>query len=125
MIERFIRWHAAAACYDTRGRDRPHRVAIDSTRRLAFVGCESNAKSAVFDLTARSVTSLHHVGSTPDVLVLDPDWNLVYVAAERGPLTVFADSNGVDPQTHHLFTPLANVGGATILREMAMAAPAE
>jgi hypothetical protein len=65
------------------------------------------------------------------------------VAAESGPLTVFAESGtdahqvarqdvgpnahsiAVDPQTHHLFTPLANLGGGPILRELAMAAPTE
>lgn len=129
--------------YDTPGCNHPHGLAIDSARRLAFVGCESNAKMAVFDLTGHGVIGLHAVGNVPDVLALDPAWNLVYVAAESGPLTVFVESDtdvrqvaredigpnahsiAVDPQTHHIFTPLANVGGVPVLRELAMAAPAQ
>jgi hypothetical protein len=79
------------------------------------------------------------VGNT----VFDPGWNRVYVAAESGPLSVVdeADSDvrelargdvgpnahsiAVDPQTHHLLTPIANLGGGPVLRELPAAAPAE
>jgi DNA-binding beta-propeller fold protein YncE len=129
--------------YDTPGCDHPHGLALDPTRRLLFVGCESNARLAVFDLTSDSIPGLHEVGSGPDVLAFDPGWNRVYVAAESGPLTVFeeagsdvrsiagadvgpnAHSIAVDPQTHHVFTPIANLGGGPVLRELAVPASAE
>jgi DNA-binding beta-propeller fold protein YncE len=129
--------------YDTRGCGHPHGLAVDPVRRLAFVGCEDNARIAVFDLMGHRLVSLHEVGDTPDVLAIDSGWNLLYVAAESGPLTVFAASDtdvrqvaqqdvgpnahsiAVDPQTHRRFTPLANLGGGPILRELAMGAPTE
>jgi YVTN family beta-propeller protein len=129
--------------YDTPGCDHPHGLVLDPARRLLFVGCENNARMAVFDLSSHSILGLHDVGNGPDVLAFDPGWNRVYVAAESGPLSVFeeADSDvrelargdvgpnahsiAVDPQTHHLFTPIANLGGGPVLRELATAAPAE
>jgi DNA-binding beta-propeller fold protein YncE len=98
---------------------------------------------AVFDLTSHRVLGLHDVGSGPDVLAFDAGWNRVYVAAESGPLSVFEESDSdvrelthsdigpnahsiaVDPQTHHIFTPIANLGGAPVLRELSLAAPTE
>ncbi|GAC1317883.1 MAG: hypothetical protein NVSMB2_12130 [Chloroflexota bacterium] len=127
--------------YDTPACERPHGLAVDPARRLAFVGCEGNAKMGVFDLTGHRLVSLHDVGNTPDVLAIDPAWNLLYVAAENGPLTVFAESDtdarlvarqdvgpnahsiAVDLQTHHVFIALANVGGAPVLRELVIETP--
>jgi YVTN family beta-propeller protein len=129
--------------YDTPGCDHPHGLALDPDHRLAFIGCENNARMAVFDLTAHNVTGLHEVGSGPDVLVFDSGWNRLYVAAESGPLTAFDESGSdvrevgrgdvgpnahsiaVNPQTHHIFTPVANLGGAPVLRELAIGAPGE
>jgi DNA-binding beta-propeller fold protein YncE len=87
---------------------------------------------------------LQDVGQVPDVLAIDATAGLLYVAAESGPLTVFqetdsttsgvqplvqqsvgpnAHSVAVDPQTHHVYLPLANLDGKPILRELALSIP--
>jgi YVTN family beta-propeller protein len=122
--------------YDTPGCDRPHGIQISPDLRLAFVACEGNAKLLVMDLQSMSVTETYDVGSVPDVLAFDAPRRLLYVAAESGPVTAFketdtglqllaqqdvgpnAHSMAVDPDTGHVYVPLANVNGKPVLREM-------
>ena len=121
--------------YDTPGCEHPHGVQISPDRRLAFVACESNAKLVVMDLQSMSVTQTFDVGSVPDVLAFDAPRRVLYVAAESGPATAFSEADtglkplaqqnvgpnahsmAVDPDTGHVFFPLANFGGQPILRE--------
>jgi YVTN family beta-propeller protein len=121
--------------YDTPGCDHPHGVEISPDRPLAFVACENNAKLVVVDLQSMSVTESHDVGSVPDVLAFDAPRQVLYVAAESGPVTAFAETDtglkpiaqqnvgpdahsmAVDPDTGHVYFPLANFGGQPILRE--------
>src|SRR5260370_238765 len=73
------------------------------------------------------------VGSDPDVLAFDPELKRLYVAAESGVVAVFEEQDGalaqlgwyrapkahsvaVDPATHRVYLPLANVNGHPILR---------
>jgi len=74
-------------------------------------------------------------------VAFDPVERLLYVAAESGPLSVFAEDDAgvqlvirqdvgpnahsvaVDQQTHHLYVPLANLGGRAVLRELLLPAP--
>jgi DNA-binding beta-propeller fold protein YncE len=73
------------------------------------------------------------VGSGPDVLAFDPALGRLYVAAESGVVAVFeersrslvalgwyrapgAHSVAVDPLTHRVYLPLANVQGHPLLR---------
>jgi YVTN family beta-propeller protein len=121
--------------YDTPGCDHPHGVQISPDRRLAFVACESNAKLVVMDLQSMSVTETHDVGSVPDVLAFDAPRRVLYVAAESGPATAFSETDiglkplaqqsvgpnahsmAVDPDSGHVYFPLANLGGQPMLRE--------
>jgi len=127
--------------YEVPGCGEPHGLAVDADRRLAYVACQSNARLAVVDLTTMQVQSTHEVGKGPDVLAFDAGLGRLYVAAESGPLTVFvSDDNGVheltrgtagpnahsvavDPDTHHVYLPLTNVGGQPVLRELAIDLP--
>jgi YVTN family beta-propeller protein len=127
--------------YEVAGCGEPHGLAIDAARRLAFVACQSNAKLVVFDLTTMQATAIFDVGKGPDVLSYDASMGQLYVAAESGPLVVFgiddagvreiardtvgpnAHSVAVDPQTHHIYLPLENVGGQPVLRELVFEAP--
>lgn len=132
------------AQFDTPGCEGPHGLALDPTRQLAFVGCEGNAKLAIFSLPAMTPLGLHDVGQVPDVLAIDAPAGVLYVAAENGPLTVFqetdsstsgvqqivqqsvgpnAHSVAVDPQTHHIYVPIANLDGKPVLRELAVSTP--
>jgi YVTN family beta-propeller protein len=115
-----------------------HGLAIDADQRRAFVACEGNAKLLAVDLQSQQVVFSSDVGKDPDVLALDPAQHRLYVAAESGPLTVFATDEGgirqvvqadagpnahsvaVDPDTHHIYLPLQNLNGRPALREMVL-----
>src|SRR5947209_13993275 len=125
--------------YDTPGCEHPHGVQISPDRRLAFVACEGNAKLVVMDLQSMSVTESHDVGSVPDVLAFDGTRRVLYVAAESGPVTAFSETDtglkllarrdvgpnahsvAVDPDTGHVYLPIANLGGQPVLREASVA----
>jgi YVTN family beta-propeller protein len=122
--------------YDTPGCDHPHGIQISPDRQLAFVACEGNAKLVVMDLQSMSVTDSFDVGSVPDVLAFDAPRRVLYVASESGPATAFSEtetglkplarqdvgpnahSMAVDPDTGHVYFPLANFGGQPMLREV-------
>jgi DNA-binding beta-propeller fold protein YncE len=119
----------------------PHGLSIDAARRLAFVSCEDNAKLLAVDLRTMDVLATYPVGVGPDVLAFDPGWHWLYVAAESGVVSVFAETAGgltplgmytaphahsvaVDPATHRVYLPLENVDGKPVLRILAPAGPA-
>jgi DNA-binding beta-propeller fold protein YncE len=119
--------------YDLPGADRPHGFYIDAPHRRAFVSSEGNARLLVVDLTTMRVTASHAVGDDPDVLAFDPGLSRLYVAAESGVVTVFEERGGglhrlgeyrapaahsvsVDPISHRVYLPLANLGGRPVLR---------
>jgi DNA-binding beta-propeller fold protein YncE len=122
--------------YEVPGCGEPHGLAIESARRLAFVACQSNSKLVVLDLTTMQAVSTFDVGKGPDVLAYDPSLGQLYVAAESGPLVVLGVDDGgvreiardtigpnahsvaVDADSHHIYLPLANVGGQPLLREL-------
>ena len=124
--------------YDLPGGDHPHGLYIDAPHRLAFVACEGNARLLVVDLTTMQVTARHRVGKDPDVLAFDSGLGRLYVAAESGVVTVFQQGEGildrigdyrapdahsvaVDPVSHKVYLPLANVGGRPVLRVLTAA----
>ena len=127
--------------FDTPGCDHPHGLLIDSEQKRAFAACQGNNKLVAMDMPGMKILSTFDVGGSPDVLALDAARRLVYVAAENGPLAVFrSDSSGVqraafesvgpnahsvvvDPESHHIFLPLANVNGHPVLREMSVDLP--
>jgi DNA-binding beta-propeller fold protein YncE len=112
-----------------------HSLLVDSPRRLAFVGCEGNARLLTLDLRTMRVTGAFKVGDAPDVLALDPTLRRLYVSAESGVVGVFrerartveplgagflaeaAHSVAVDPATHLVYFPLERgmKGGAELL----------
>jgi YVTN family beta-propeller protein len=126
--------------YDTPGCEHPHGVQVSPDRPLAFVACENNAKLVVMDLQSMSITQTFDVGSVPDVLAFDAPRRVLYVAAESGPATAFSETDtglkplaqqnvgptahsmAVDPDTGHVYFPLANFGGQPILRETSVTA---
>ena len=113
-----------------------HGLLIDAPARLAFIACEDNARLVVLDLRAGRVTARFPVGDQPDVLAFDAGLGRLYVAAESGIVAVFgrrgrtldplgkafladgAHTVAVDPRTHEVFFPLADVDGAPALRIM-------
>ncbi|HEY6157144.1 MAG TPA: YncE family protein [Gemmatimonadales bacterium] len=111
----------------------PHGVYIDAPHRLAFVAGQESATLGVLDLQTLELRQVMPIGSDPDVLAFDPALGRLYVAAESGVVAVFeerdrslaqlgwyrapkAHSVAVDPATHRVYLPLADVSGHPVLR---------
>jgi DNA-binding beta-propeller fold protein YncE len=102
----------------------PHGLLVDSSRRLAFVACDANARLLTLDLRNMRVTGNASVGDTPDVLAFDSSLRRLYVSAESGVVAVFAErahsvaklgqamlaphahTVAVDSRTHLVYFPL-------------------
>ena len=114
----------------------PHGFLIDAPHRLAFVTGQESATLGVLDLQTFQLRQVLRVGTDPDVLAFDPGLGRLYVAAESGIVAVFqeradslqqlgwykairAHSVAVDPATHRVYLPLADVAGHPLLRVMA------
>ena len=127
--------------FELQGGARPHGMAIDAARRLAFVANEGDARLLTVNLRNMKVIGATAVGRGPDVLAFDPGWQRLYVASEIGTVSVFsvagaglvregdihipnAHSVAVDPRSHLVYLPLENVGGRPLLRIMAGVPPA-
>jgi DNA-binding beta-propeller fold protein YncE len=122
--------------YPLPGCKHDHGLHLDPARRLAFVACDGNATLLILDLETGRVLASATVGDEPDVLDFDPGLRRLYVAAESGVVTVFAEhgrsltklgqaflaseaqSVAVDPRTHLVFFPLQDIGGRPVLRIM-------
>jgi YVTN family beta-propeller protein len=116
-----------------------HGVYLNSVSRAAYVACEGNAKLLALDMSNWQVTTTESVGDTPDVLAFDDSLNRLYVAAESGTVSVFqadgktlrklGEGNGgpnahavaVDPSTHNVYLPLADLNGKPTMRVLAPA----
>ena len=89
------------------------------------------------------MTESYAVGSNPDVLAFDEPRRVLYVAAESGPVTAFSETEtglkplaqdnvgpnahvvAVDPDTGHIYLPIAKLGGQPVLREASLMAATE
>jgi DNA-binding beta-propeller fold protein YncE len=111
----------------------PHGVYIDAPHRLAFIAGQESATLGVLDLQTLQLRQVLPIGNDPDVLAFDSTLGRLYVAAESGVVAVFAEQDGsltqlgwyrtpwahtvaVDPGTHRVYLPLANVNGHPVLR---------
>jgi DNA-binding beta-propeller fold protein YncE len=117
----------------------PHGLLIDSSRRLAFVACDANARLLTLDLRSMQVSGNAGVGDTPDVLAFDSSLHRLYVSAESGVVAVFfehlhrltklgqamlaphAHTVAVDPRTHLVYFPLES--GSTGKPQLLIMAP--
>jgi DNA-binding beta-propeller fold protein YncE len=114
----------------------PHGVYIDAPHRLAFIAGQESATLGVLDLQTLQLRQVLPIGSDPDVLAFDPSLGWLYVAAESGVVAVFSEQDGsltqlgwyrtpwahsvaVDPGTHRVYLPLANLNGHPVLRVLA------
>jgi DNA-binding beta-propeller fold protein YncE len=120
------------------GCDHPHGLYVDAPHRLAFVACDGNERLLTLDLETMKVTGSMQVGSSPDVLAFDKSLKRLYVSAESGVVTVFAERGrglrtlgqgllaphahtvAVDSKTHLVYFPLeSGSAGRPQLRIMA------
>ena len=122
-----------------------HGLLVASKLRLAFAACRgATPLLVVVDLATRRQTMTLPLPTDTDVLAFDPGLHRLYAAAESGIVAAFAvaadhsvtemgrgflgpnaHSVAVDPVTHRVFFPLANLSGHPVLRVMAPAAPTE
>jgi DNA-binding beta-propeller fold protein YncE len=111
----------------------PHGLCIDAPHHVAFVAGQESATLGVLDLATLQLRAVLPVGDYPDVLAFDPSLGRLYVAGETGIVALFAEQQGslvqlgwyrapqahsvaVDPGTHRVYLPLADVGGRPVLR---------
>lgn len=129
------------ARYPLPGAQGNHGLLIDPATHLAFIACEDNDKLLVFDMRDKRVIASFDVGADPDVLSMDPGLHRVYVAGEKGVVSVFGVARGevtkigegfvgdnahvvaVDPVSHRVYFPLKDVGGHPRMRVMVPAGP--
>jgi DNA-binding beta-propeller fold protein YncE len=118
----------------------PHGLLVDSSRRLAFIACDANARLLTLDLRSMKVTGNDSVGDTPDVLAFDSSLHRLYVSAESGIVAAFAEhahsltklgqamlaphahTVAVDPRTHLVYFPLES--GSSGKPQLLIMAPA-
>ncbi len=118
----------------------PHGLLVDSSRRLAFIACDANARLLTLDLRTMRVIGTADVGDTPDVLAFDGSLHRLYVSAESGVVAVFAEhahsltklgqamlaphahTVAVDPRSHLVYFPLES--GTTGKPQLLIMAPA-
>ena len=116
-----------------------HGLYLDWAARSAYIACEGNARLVMVDMTNWQVTGSDSVGGTPDVLAFDASLGRLYVASESGTVSVFqtdrkalhkiaeglagpnAHAVAVDPVSHYIYLPLANLNGKPVMRIMAPA----
>ncbi|HEX2909920.1 MAG TPA: YncE family protein [Chloroflexia bacterium] len=123
--------------YPLAGCQNNHSLALDVSRRLAFITCDGNARLLVMDLETMQIVYEDSVGANPDVLALDNSRSLLYVACESGIVSIFDESKpvaihkvwegfvakeahtiAVNNQNQQLYLPLENIGGKPVLRIM-------
>jgi len=114
-----------------------HGLLFAPEQRLAFIACEDNDKLLVLDMRTMKVAASFDVGGNPDVLAFDPGPRLLYVAGEKGVVSMFSVAGSkvskigdgrvgpnahvvnVDATKHRSWFPLKSVDGHPVLRIMA------
>ncbi len=114
-----------------------HGLLIDAQFNRAFIACEDSAQLLLLDLASRRILQTWTIGANPDVLAFDESDRRLFVAAESGIISVFADRGGVrqtaqaffapaahtvavDQSTHLVYFPLQDIGGVPRLRVVAV-----
>lgn len=129
---------AKIAEYPLAGCEHPHGLAIAPGAAIGYLACDGNDVLFTIDLLAGKVMGHLRVAHDPDVLAIDSIAKRLYVAGEAGSLSTFyianpvspialgdtfvgadAHSVAVDSATHHLYLPLANLNGLSVMRILA------
>lgn len=124
--------------YPLTGCRHPHGLAIAPGAAIGYVACDENDVLVTVDLRSGKELSHLPLGHDPDVLAMDAGMKRLYAASESGNLAAFdianpaapvslgigfiakgAHSVAVDPATHLLYLPLADVAGASVMRILA------
>lgn len=122
---------------DLPGCQRAHGLRLHPDGQSAFIACENNHRLMRTELAGTHAITSAATGERPDVLAIDAGLGWIYVAPERGDVTIFdikqpglalvshahpgenAHTVAVDPATHRVFFPLMRgPQGAPVLRIM-------
>jgi DNA-binding beta-propeller fold protein YncE len=120
------------------GGKHPHGLAIAPSAAIGYIACDGDDKLLTVDLVSGKMLDRMPLGHDPDVLAIDPDQRRLYVASESGNLSSFditterapaslgdvfvgenAHSVALNPKSHRLYFPLADVKGRMTLRVLA------
>lgn len=123
------------ARYPLPGGRHPHGLAISPDAPIGYVACDADDVLLTVDLATGRIIATAQLGRDPDVLALDSGLKRLYVASESGALSSFdisdptapkslgnvfvgrrAHSIAVDPVSHRLYLPLADLNGASVMR---------
>jgi DNA-binding beta-propeller fold protein YncE len=126
------------ARYPLVGCEHPHGFIVDAKGGIGYVACDENDQLVTVDLASGRALNKQAVAHDPDVLVIDPQANRLYVAAESGNLSTYniavpdkpsslgdvfiatgAHTIAIDPISHHLYFALAALDGHAALRVLA------
>jgi DNA-binding beta-propeller fold protein YncE len=121
--------------YPLAGCKHPHGLAIAPDAAIGYVACDENDVLLTVDLTTGKVLSHLPVAHDPDVLAIDVSAKRLYVAGESGNLSTYsiaapaspvalgdtfvgadAHSVTVDPASHRLYFPIADLDGHSVMR---------
>jgi len=121
--------------YKLTGGQHPHGLAVAPGAAIGYVACDANDVLLAVDLATGNTLGRRPVARDPDVLAVDPKNKRLYVASESGTLSTYditnpaspvtlqdvfvgedAHSVAVDPETHRLYFPLANLHGHSVMR---------
>jgi YVTN family beta-propeller protein len=107
---------------------------IDDRNALAYVACRENARLVAFDLRSHRQRESKPTGAEPDALAWDAATSLLYVACERGTVSIFSTSGrrlrkvaqgaladdahsvAVDSATHRAYFVLHDAAGRPVIR---------
>ena len=123
------------ARYHLPGCDHPHGFLISPDGKYGYAACDENDKLVTVALATGHVLNEQPVAHDPDVLAIDSQDNRLYVASESGNLSTYniaspdapsslgdvfvakgAHAVAVDPVSHLLYIPLADLKGRAVLR---------
>ncbi|MFL5660140.1 MAG: hypothetical protein ACJ8BW_02180 [Ktedonobacteraceae bacterium] len=114
--------------------DHNHGLNIDWAQSLAFIACDASNTLLMVDMHSMKILDTASLSVGADVLALDSDRHILYVASESGIVSVFevrtntvhrlaagyvgihAHTVAVNQQTHAIYLPLQDVNGQSIVK---------
>jgi DNA-binding beta-propeller fold protein YncE len=119
-----------------KGGHHPHGLYLDAETHFLWAACDQDNKLVPLDLDDLQEGAALDLVKDPDVMDMDPELHLLYVAGESGMVSIFrekdrklekigdfpvgrdAHSVQVDPGTHFVYFPIPKVGKEPVLRVM-------
>ncbi|HEV2740886.1 MAG TPA: hypothetical protein VGU66_20180 [Candidatus Elarobacter sp.] len=127
---------AVVARYPLTGCEDNVGLLIDDANRLAYIACRGNARLVTFDLRSHRQREATSTGAVPDALAWDATASLLYVACERGTISIFsvagrrlrkraqgmlsddAHSIAIDSARHRVYFALHDAADRPVIRVM-------